>query len=182
MTQGTLKKSRRITESPFPKKTTDCLRNFFGHLEIDRSTGRPVEQWKHFFMEQMPCVYPMRLAMVPEITLNRITVHREVVTSLQAIFHEILEQFGSYAAVAAAGADLLGEAYNFRPEEGGAAISMHAYGAAITLDPTRNPYGKVWKNEGMMHEIVIDAFKFHGWKWGGDRKNNPHCAYFEALS
>ena len=163
----------------FPRRHE--LRSFFGELKINRGTGLPDDSWVGFFMQRMPVVYPLRLSVAPEITLSHVTVHRELAASLRSVFQDILKNLGGLEAVRKARADLLGEAYAFRAEEGGHRLSLHAYGAAITIDPERNPYGKPWDADGgMIHPVVIEAFKHHGWQWGGDRKENQYCALFEA--
>jgi D-alanyl-D-alanine carboxypeptidase len=42
-------------------------------------------------------------------------------------------------------------------------LSRHTWGAAIDLNPSRNPYG----GPSTMDQRVIDAFHHHGFMWGG---------------
>jgi len=165
--------------SPFPKRFSKAFDLFFGQIEIDRNTGKPSRSWEGVYLSRMPLPYAMRLAVMPEVVLNHCTIHTEVESSLVKIFHEILEKMGP-EGIRDAGADFIGETYAFRAREGSAELSMHAYGAAITIDPARNLYGEPYDPEkGMIHPDVVRAFESNGWLWGG-RFETPHCAYFEA--
>ena len=42
-------------------------------------------------------------------------------------------------------------------------LSRHTWGAAIDINPSQNPYGGASRMDGR----VIDAFRRHGFVWGG---------------
>ena len=81
--------------------------------------------------------------------------------------------------------------FNFRVVEGTSALSMHALGRAIDINPAQNPWlraGRVDPAAGRAYldrtDIrpgmivrpgpVVDAFANAGWQWGGDL---PHPDY-----
>lgn len=117
--------------------------------------------------------YPMRLAWDHSETVTRTRCHRKVAESLQAALEGILEHYGDVDAVAEARMDLYGGCYNKRPQRGGRAWSLHAWGAAIDLDPTRNRNLWPWPSKATMPVAVIEIFERLGWKsgaraWGRD--------------
>lgn len=111
----------------------------------------------------VPLPYPMRLAWDPDTQTQRITCHSKVASSLQECLAGILEHYGSLAGVRAARMDLLGGAYNLRKMRGGTNWSLHAYGAAIDLDPLHNGLKTPWPTKATMPEEVIEIFEKRGW-------------------
>lgn len=57
--------------------------------------------------------------------------------------------------------------YNFRQKRGGSSYSLHAYGAAIDLDPDHNAFRDSWPIRSTMPLGVMEAFALEGWKSGG---------------
>jgi len=72
--------------------------------------------------------------------------------------------------------DILAEyagVYNFRRKRGGTSYSLHAYGAAIDLDPANNAFRDSWPMRSTMPLVVMIEFAKEGWKpagamWGYD--------------
>lgn len=69
--------------------------------------------------------------------------------------------------------------YNFRQKRGGSSYSVHAYGAAIDLDPDHNAFKDSWPMKSTMPLEVMEIFATEGWKsagafWGYD------AMHFEA--
>lgn len=69
--------------------------------------------------------------------------------------------------------------YNFRRKRGGSSYSLHAYGAAIDLDPDDNAFRDSWPMRASMPLGVMEEFAKEGWKpagamWGYD------AMHFEA--
>lgn len=72
-------------------------------------------------------------------------------------------------------------AFNCRPVAGTSRWSLHAYGRAIDINPVENPYvtgGKASPpngqpyvdrrpRKGVVNRTVVEAFRRHGWGWGG---------------
>lgn len=81
--------------------------------------------------------YPMRLSWDLNTTVLRMTVNVACAEEVKAIFKETLDYYG-YEQIKRLGLDLFGGCYNNREVRGGSALSMHAYGCAIDLDPDEN--------------------------------------------
>lgn len=58
-------------------------------------------------------------------------------------------------------------AFNFRKKRGGSSYSLHAYGAAIDLDPANNGMRDSWPMRSTMPLAVMEMFAKEGWKSGG---------------
>lgn len=75
-------------------------------------------------------------------------------------------------------------AYNCRPITGGTNYSLHAYGIALDLNWSTNPYGPVLQTD-MPAEMVADikAIRTRSgeqvWRWGGDYAGNKDAMHFE---
>lgn len=78
-------------------------------------------------------------------------------------------------------------------------FSTHSYGIAIDINPLQNPYvignhiepptGKAYLDrktiqKGMVTkgDVVYQAFKRHGWRWGGDWRHIKDYQHFEKNS
>lgn len=153
---------------------------FYGRIEIGHD-GLPTERWQARALTTVQVPYPFRLAWEPETVVRKITCHRLVAASLTRCLAQLLEHYGSIEALRAAGLDLYGGCYAFRPMRGGAALSMHAYGVAIDLDPDHNPLGRKWQEGGrMMPKAAVEIFETAGWTWGGRWSHRPDCMHFQA--
>lgn len=86
-------------------------------------------------------------------------------------------------------------AFNYRLITGGTALSNHATGRAVDINPVQNPYikGKVTLPVGAKYapaaegtltadHPVTQAFLARGWKWGGDWAGRPDYQHFEKPS
>jgi hypothetical protein len=129
----------------------------------------------------MVAPYPLAASWDPAVTIKRLRCHRRVAESLREILRAILGHYGSLESVRDNRMHLTGGVYNFRRISGSARLSMHSYGAAIDLDPERNPLGKAWE-PGMMPMEVVQIFEDAGWKWGGRVAHRPDCMHFQATS
>jgi hypothetical protein len=112
--------------------------------------------------------------------LKAIRVNKMIASSLLRVFNNVLEKCGhDQKKIDAIGISAYGGCYNFRPIRGSTALSNHAFGAAIDLDPENNVLGS---KSGKMSPITIQAFKDEGWLWGGDYKGRKDYMHFEAVS
>lgn len=112
--------------------------------------------------------------------IKGLNVNRKVAASLLRVFNDIFEQCGhDQKKIDALGVSAYGGCYNFRPIRGSSNLSNHAFGAAIDLDPERNPLGA---KIGKMSPLVVNVFKKENWLWGGDYKNRKDWMHFEAVS
>lgn len=116
--------------------------------------------------------YPMRLAWDKRQIVNRVTVHSKCADSLERILKEILQVYG-YDELRRLGIDLFGGIYNNRPVRGGSVPSVHAYAAAIDLDPERNQLR--WGSDRAVfarpvYKPMRDAFRKEGWVSLGEER------------
>ena len=132
--------------------------------------------------------FPMRLSWETETTVRHLTCHREVARSLSRIFDAIWTHFGGdIGKIRAAGMDLLGGCYNYRPRRNGSGLSMHAWGAAIDFDPDHNGLRAV-RPDAITPEVcaipkaIVEIFKAEGWSWGGDWDAPYDPMHFEATT
>ena len=123
----------------------------------------------------------MVLAWQPEQLLRVIRCHRLVAPSLARVFAAICRLFPSEPTLRAAGLHLFGGCYAHRLIRGSRkTLSLHAYGAAIDLDPDHNPLGRP-PTAAAMPSSVVALFEAEGWTWGG-RFSRPDPMHFEATT
>lgn len=193
-TQGNARATRRrgtvrrmdTTPNPaardrWPSPDRSALEAFFGRHETDPATGKPTAAWEAAHLADLAPPYPMVLAWAPGVAVRTIRCHRLVAGPLERVLRAVARHFGDTDALRRAGMHLYGGAYCYRPVRGGRATSLHAWGAAIDLDPARNPLGRAHgAAPGMMPPAVVRLFEAEGWAWGG-RFSRPDCMHFEAV-
>ena len=166
----------------WPHDDPASLDAFYGPLSLGRD-GRPTRKWEGEHLESITSPYPLAIAWMPGVTVRRVLCHRKVAGSLARIFAAILAHYGTPEAVAAARMHLYGGCYAFRPVRGGNRLSVHAYGAAVDLDPEGNPLGKEHDcGPLMMPAPVVAIFEAEKWTWGGRFRNRPDCMHFQAAT
>jgi len=82
--------------------------------------------------------YPMVLAWDTDTVIHRFTCNARVVSSLEIIFKKTLDHYGM-EKIYDLGLNKFGGCYSNRTMRGGRRKSVHAYAAAVDLDPLRNP-------------------------------------------
>jgi hypothetical protein len=97
-------------------------------------------------------------------------VHKYLVDLVEITFAGIV-----YAGLAQEVTEF-GGAFAFRAQRGSHRLSLHAFGAALDLNPRSNPLGTL----GTMNREVIGVFERCGWTWGGrwarpDPMHFQHC-------
>lgn len=167
-----------MSASPWPYDNVESLERFYGTIDLGPD-GRPSPSWEARNLISIVAPYPMMLSWKPEQPVLRIRCHRLLRESLLAVFDTIKLRFPTDAARAAAGLNLFGGVYEYRRIGGSERLSVHSFGAAIDIDPGRNPRGKPWA-PGMMPLGVVGAFESQGWEWGGRWSHKPDCQHFQA--
>lgn len=118
--------------------------------------------------------FPMRLySRDSGTTLNSHRCHRECRKDLEEILAYILEQKG-HDWIVKHGVDVYAGCFNYRKTRGGSALSKHAWGVAIDLNPHENRNRQKWSPKMIgkpgwanMPLAVVEAFEKRGWKSGG---------------
>lgn len=109
--------------------------------------------------------------------VHGIRIHRLAAASLARILANIWDGFGrSQAEIEKIGLNQFGGSYQHRTRRGSGRLSLHAFGAAIDLDPLHNRMFR--GNKGVMCAKVIAYFEAEGWRWGGNYGDPMH---FEAV-
>lgn len=141
---------------------------------------------------------------------GEIMVMTAVAPQVKALFDELLKRGFPLAQARlmehyqgnddASMADNNTSAFNDRPITGGKAISLHAYGLAIDINPLQNPYvrrdaqgrlvysppdgqvyGKRMASRAGSSEQVVELFAQHGFLiWGGDWKQPIDYQHFQV--
>lgn len=151
------------------------LDSFFGNPR--GPGGRSSPQWEAENLTTIICPWKLSGGVA------YIRCHRKVAQSLLRILTAIWEFYGhDQAKIDAASLNDYGGMFNYRPNVNAPSrLSVHSYGAAIDLSPSKNPNGKAWKDDGiMLPRPVIDAFLQEGWSWGGDFSSTKDPMHFQA--
>lgn len=128
--------------NPWPGSSQSALRRFY---------GAPGDEGN---------LYPLNVAALDIRYEGRkvktIRCHRLVAQSLGRVLAKLAtvapDVLRSYAGC-----------FNFRPVRGGSSYSLHAWGAAIDLDPDHNGDKTHWPTRASMPIEVMEAFAREGW-------------------
>jgi hypothetical protein len=105
--------------------------------------------------------------------VTKISCHKLVADKLLAIFNDILEFYGQ-EAIHDLKIDDYGGCFNYRLMRGGTKLSVHSWGCAIDLNPSRNllkETSKTARFARMEYKPMIDIFYKHGFVSLGREKN-----------
>lgn len=106
---------------------------------------------------------PLPLAGFPGKTVSRFRAHALVADQFLDTIVECLDSGISAERL------VFGGIYAWRLKRGVARPSVHTWGIGIDIDPTNNPLGEPWKDDGrMLPPQLIDIWKRRGWKHGND--------------
>lgn len=113
--------------------------------------------------------------------IREIRIHKLCAASLLRVLNNIWEHYGrdQHNIEAIGLADFAGAYVKRNVRGSSSAISCHAFGAAIDLDPKHNPMNYNG-NLGSFPRDVINYFKQEGWYWGGDFKSRKDPMHFQA--
>jgi hypothetical protein len=139
--------------------------------EIIAKYGQPSELGEYLVTIDLP--YPMRIAWDLKISVKKMRCHKLIANNLIAVFNELLSTYG-YEKLKKLEIDIFGGCFMFRKKRLGSSYSMHAWGIAIDLNPTKNglrtPYLQAQFSKPeykKMHEI----FEKHGFINLGKTRN-----------
>lgn len=113
--------------------------------------------------------------------VRQVAVHKRCSVSLQTVFNKLWDHYGrdQHNVEAAGLADFAGSYVRRNVRGSSSAISCHAFGAAIDLNPAQNQMNYDG-NRGAMPDAVVQIFKSEGWYWGGDFKSRKDPMHFQA--
>ena len=130
--------------------------------------------WERDKIISIPLPAPMRYGPYP---VKSIRIHHKLVGPFHDAFSDI------YRAALWHVVESYGGGYNFRLIRGGGNLSMHAFGAAIDIDPEHNPLGAS-PNECSLGSTpagtaVVRLFEKNGFSWGGKFSGRKDCQHFQ---
>jgi hypothetical protein len=100
--------------------------------------------------------FPMRLDWEPGTQIHRVSCHEKVATPLRRIWQLTLDHYG-YEKVVALRLDRFGGCLYVRPMRGSTRPSMHSWGIAWDVDPSRNQL-KWGRDRAALDDLEYDAF------------------------
>lgn len=128
--------------------------------------GNPANQgWEASHLVAVPCPWTLH---VDGTVTNSIRIHKLCAPSLTRVLNWVWESCGKDPVkISDMHYDRYSGSYNYRPMRGGAALSMHSYGAAIDFDDAENAQHSQ-KHLFTAASPLIKAFLDEGWEWGGN--------------
>jgi hypothetical protein len=105
--------------------------------------------------------------------VTKIRCHKLVADKLLAIFNDILDFYGP-EEISRLKIDDYGGCFNYRLMRGGTKLSVHSWGCAIDLNPSRNLLKETSKTARFArpeYKPMIDIFYKHGFESLGREKN-----------
>jgi hypothetical protein len=140
--------------------------------EIVNKYGTPNETGKGYLVP-ITLPYPMRIAWDLNNSINSFSCHKLVANNFKLIFSDILDYYG-YEKLKELGIDLYGGCFNYRKMRGGDSWSMHSWGIAIDLDPSRNLLNENSSTARFArpeYKAMIDIFYSYNFESLGREKN-----------
>ncbi len=127
-------------------------------IGVDGHVGR---EWEATILGTVHLPRAIRLSFAPKVAVTLIRCHKRIVSNVQAVFEDLFNDPELDGQVKE-----FGGCYQPRLQRGAASLSRHTWAIAIDLNPSDNPFG------GTPHMPwgIIEAFKTHGFAWGGDFK------------
>jgi hypothetical protein len=150
----------------WPLQSEAAMNEFYGNPR--GRNGLASQAWERQNLVYAKAPYVMTYAGKP---VSGARVHKKCKEAFEAVFELIWDASGrDQRTVDDWGASIYAGAYNFRLMRGGNRLSIHSWGAAIDLDPARNPY----HHKGHFTNTcqVTKAFEALGFTWGGHWQGN----------
>lgn len=136
--------------------------------QIIKKYGNPDPKGGYLTVIDLP--YPMRLAWDTDSSVIKMRCHKLAAERFKKVFKEILQVYG-LKRIQELGIDLFGGCFHYRQKRQGSSLSMHSWGIAIDLDPSRNGMNTSVKQANFSKEeykALRGIFKKNGFEWGGD--------------
>lgn len=124
----------------------------------------------------MELPFRMFLSWDTEVTIGRVYVHPFIKEDLEECLREIKDYY-SEGFIVEHRLDEWGGSFNDRYSRGSGRWSTHSWGLAVDYLPSLGPYG----GPATTPAVVVDAFKDHGFAWGGDWMK-PDAMHFTGVN
>lgn len=140
------------------------------------ANGHENAHWREQVEVRIVTPFQMYYAKKP---IKSIAVHKKCAGAFIAAFQEIWDACDrDQKKVDKTGASDFAGVFNFRKIAGSNSLSNHSFGCAIDLSPATNGFNM----KGTISNIVVEAFKRQGARWGGDYKGRKDPMHFEFVS
>ncbi len=149
--------------SPWPHERACPV--FYGEPMIGDAAN---PAWERANLVDLIPPYAMRFSWGPKV--ERLRFHRKCRDAFGEALLAVLKLYGSQTDIEAHNLHLTGGSYMPRLMRGSAtAISIHAFGAALDLDPQHNPFRRRWKPPpaGFIPREAAACFEEVGLIWRG---------------
>jgi hypothetical protein len=152
----------------WPQDTTAAKNKFYGDFQL-----------KSFQPVHLTRITPPFQMYYAKKKISSILVNKACALDLMDVFDEIFKACDRDPhKVDLTGASDFGGCFNVRKIAGSSNYSNHSWACAIDLSPSTNGFN----TKGTLSHIVIDTFKAHGWRWGGDYHGRKDPMHFDAVS
>ena len=123
---------------------------------------------------------PFRMYYERQLMTHGVLVNKKCAEAMKAAFGEIWDKCNhDQVQVDKSGASDYAGCFNIRRIAGSNSWSNHSWACAIDLSPSTNGFNT---GHGSIGQIVIDAFKRQGARWGGDYHGRTDPMHFEFVS
>jgi len=141
----------------------DDIRTYYGDPEsADRF--EPSDPWKQANLVWVEAPYELIMPWRLNKPCQWVYVHRLIAEPLKQALEEIVDYKGE-AYLSENEYNRYGGSFHFRKMAGYDALSTHAFGIAIDLNPDLACWGCEPETQP---EFIVEAFKKRGFEWGGD--------------
>jgi len=143
---------------PVPNGLHEIISTFGDIRKYITRTGELSPTWNVEQLTSITLPFPIKYANNFRQNIIQITCHKKLNKTFYNVFNEILQknltnEVKSY-----------GGCFNFRTKRKGSSFSTHCWGISIDLNPLSNGMG----SKGDMSPKIVEIFREHGFKWGGD--------------
>lgn len=151
----------------WPKDTTAAKNAFYGNFHAAR--------WQQQYLIRITTPFQMYYDKKP---IPSLLVNRMCAQAMLSCFNDIWNACDhDQKKVDAAGASDFGGCFNIRPIAGSKNWSNHSWACAVDLSPRSNGFNM----KATLSRVVIDVFKAHGARWGGDYRGRKDPMHFEFI-
>ena len=142
-----------------PPNGLDDIMTVFGDIyKYIQKDGTLAVSWELDHMARCRIPFSIRLSMDHSKEITIIYCNKKLADVFPAVLADI------QAAKLQGEIKTFGGCFNFRSKRSGGKLSTHSWGIAIDLNPETNSMGTA----GDIRSEIVEIFRLHGFKWGGD--------------
>lgn len=151
------------------------MNNFYGNCN-----GGGVVDQNWYARNMVKVIPPFQMVYSGGGLIHSLMFHRKCAAEFAEALQNIKNFYGSQEAIEAARAHITGGSFCFRLMRGShSKLSVHSWGAAIDIDPARNPFPAQWR-PGMISKNTVKCFTDAGLVWRG-ANGDDDCMHFQAV-